>query len=220
MSRGPSPHEPPSDATPVDGAGRFLATPGRFTRDDGAPDLRIRQAGDVDSLLAALARGRLLVALVATTSEADTVTGEDKSSDMSVVSMVAGDGRKGLLVFSGVDALHLWDPGARPVPVAGPDAAQAALEQGCEALIIDVAGPRRQVVTEADVVALAGVNPRDYAQPIAQRSVDAALGPGRALVVVDERRLRVHAPGVDPRDIAAGISTRVLALTAVEIVEE
>ena len=220
MSQGPVRHAPPIDAPPIDGAGRFLATPGRFARDDGAPDLRIRQAVDVDSLLAALADGRLLVALVATTSEADTVTGEDKSSDMSVVSMVAGDGRKGLLVFSGVDALHLWDPGARPVPVAGPDAAQAALEQGCEALIIDVAGPRRQVVTEADVVALSGVNPREYAQPIAQRALDSALGPGRALVRVDDRGLRVHAPGVDPHEVVARIPARVLALTTVEIVDE
>lgn len=220
MSQGPARHAPPSDATPVDGAGRFLATPGRFTRDDGAPDLRIRQAGDVDSLLAALAGGRLLVALVATTSEADNVTGEDKSSEMSVVSMVAADGRKGLLVFSGVDALHLWDPSARPVPVSGADAAQAALEQECEALIIDVAGPRRQVVTEADIVALAGIDPREYARPIAQRSVDAALGPGRARVLVDDRGLRVQALGVDPHEVAAGISTRVLALTAVEIVDE
>lgn len=218
MSQGPALEGPSSDVTATDGAGRFLAAPDRFARDDGAPDLRIREAGSVAALMAALSDGRLLVALVASGLEA--TVGEEKSSEMSVVSMVAADGRKGLLVFSGVDALHMWDPGARPVPVAGKDAAQAALEQECEAMIIDVAGPRRQVLTEADVVTLAGVNPLEFAQPIAQRGLDAALGPGRALVEVDQECLRVHAPGEEPGDVAAAISTRVLALTAVEIVAE
>lgn len=202
----------------MDGAGRFLAAPGRFAHDDGTPDLRIRDAASIDSLLTALADGRVLVALVATASETDTVTGEDKTSDMSVVSMVAGDGRKGLLVFSGVDALLMWDPSARPVPVAGSEAAQAALAQECEAMIIDVAGPRRQVLTEADVVMLAGADPREYARLIAQQAMDTALGAGRAHVQVHGDGLRVDAPGVDPTLVAEGISSRVLALTGVEIV--
>ena len=150
MSQGPVRHSPPTDAPPIDappidGAGRFLAAPGRFARDDGAPDHRIREAENVEELLAVLAGGRLLVALVASDASAearsaDETVRQEKSSEMSVVSMVAADGRKGLLVFSGVDALHMWDPSARPVPVSGADAAQAALEQECEALIIDVAG--------------------------------------------------------------------------------
>ena len=220
MSQGPSTHGLPTGATSIDGAGRFLASPGRFAHDDGAPDLGIRQASGIDALLDAVAGGRLLVALVASTPGAKATVGPEKSSEMSVVSMVAEDGRTGLLVFSGVDALNRWDPDARPVPVAGPEAAQAALAQGCEAMILDVAGPRRQVLTEADVVALAGLDPRHYAQPIVQRAMDAALGPGRALVQVHQDGLRVHAPGVDPQRVAAGISTRVLALTEVQILGE
>ena len=220
MTTGASRRGPSHDESSVDGGGRLLAEPGRFAHDDGTPDLRIREAADVHALLAALAEGRVLVAVVASPSEEDMPAGEEKVSEMSVVAMVAGDGRKGLLVFSGMDALRNWDPHARPVPVAGSDAARAAVAQECEALIIDVAGPRRQVVTETDVVALAGLDAREYAWPLAQRAMDTALGTGRARVRVGSDGLLVHAPGVDPNLVAGSVPTRVLALTKVEIVDE
>lgn len=220
MTTGASSTGPSHDESSVGGAGRFLAEPGRFAHDDGTPDFRIREAADVHALLAALADGRVLVALVASPSEGDALAGEEKVSEMSVVSMVAGDGRKGLLVFSGTDTLRIWDPDARPVPVAGSDAARAALEQECEALIIDVAGPRRQILTETDVVALAGLDAREFAWSLAQRAMDAVLGTGRALVRVGNNGLLVHAPGMDPNLVAESVPSRVLAFTQVEIVDE
>ena len=131
----------------VSGGGRSLASPA-FPGDDGAPDPALRAAiacgsGDLDDRLGA---ARLLVAVVAVLDEADE-GGGDKASHMAVVSMVNATGERGLLAFTGVDALAAWDPRARPVPVSGPQAARAALEDGAEALVIDVAGPVRAAVT-------------------------------------------------------------------------
>ena len=55
--------------------------------------------------------------------------------------MIEINRRLALLAFTGLDAMRSWDPAARPVPVPAPTAALAALQDGAEALLIDVAGP-------------------------------------------------------------------------------
>ena len=99
-------------------------------------------------VLAALAEARLLVPVVAELGE--TETGADglaieKSSDMATVLMRGADGRTALLAFTGLEAMHRWDPEARPVPVSAQVAARAALQDGAAALLLDVAGPVRFV---------------------------------------------------------------------------
>jgi hypothetical protein len=74
---------------------------------------------------------------------------------MAVVSMISAAGEKGLLAFTGVDAMAQWDSAARPVAVTGAAAAQAALDDGAQALVIDVLGPARTVIAGPDLVALA-----------------------------------------------------------------
>lgn len=91
-----------------------------------------------------LATSRVLVAVMAV---ADVVDDEgDKESHMAVVSMVNAEGERGLLAFTGMDALQRWQADARPVPVSGAQAAQAALDDGATALVIDVQGPVRMVL--------------------------------------------------------------------------
>ena len=99
-------------------------------------------------VLAALAEARLLVPVVSALGEAETGADglvRDKSADMATVLMRWEDGRTALLAFTGLDALHRWDPEARPVPVPARTAALAALQDGAEALLIDPAGPVRYV---------------------------------------------------------------------------
>ncbi len=99
-------------------------------------------------VLAALPSARLLVPVVAELGERapgleagpDGLVG-DKSAEMATVLMRGADGRLALLAFTGLDAMRSWDPAARPVPVPAPTAALAALQDGAEALLIDVAGP-------------------------------------------------------------------------------
>jgi hypothetical protein len=129
----------------------------------GAPD----DAGDADpalaaalaayaadparepEVLAALAGARLLVPVVATLGEAETGPDglvRDKSADMATVLMRGADGRLALLAFTSLEAMHLWDPAARPVPVPSRTAALAALQDGAAAMLVDVAGPVRYAV--------------------------------------------------------------------------
>ena len=138
------------------GPGPSLASPA-FPSDDGHADPIVRQAlahGAVllaggmarDLPLELLMGARLLVAVLASADQVSP-SGADKDSHMSVVSMVSASGERGLLAFTGIDSMALWDPQARPVPVLGPDAARAAVDDGASALVIDVQGPARHVVT-------------------------------------------------------------------------
>lgn len=117
------------------------ATPG----DDGRADPRWEAAyadpADVEALLRAGVR--LLVPIVAVPDEVDPATGADKSSHMASVSLVQADGRRGLLAFTGIETLARWDRDARPVPVSSHDVAAAALEEGADGVLVDVAGPVR-----------------------------------------------------------------------------
>lgn len=136
--------------TPDLGRGRTLAGPA-FPADDGSADPALREllsggCGSQEELLKALSSSRLLVPVMAVSDEtAD--DGSDKSSHMAVVSMINASGEKGLLVFTGVDSMAAWHLDARPVPVPARAAAQAALADGAQALVIDVAGPARLVVS-------------------------------------------------------------------------
>ena len=97
-------------------------------------------------VVAALARARLLVPVVAALGESGTGADglvRDKSAEMAAVLMRSASGRLALLAFTGLEALHRWDPEARPVPVPARTAALAALQDGAEALLIDPAGPVR-----------------------------------------------------------------------------
>lgn len=137
------------------GGARLLAGAGA-PDDTGEPDPALAAAlaayavdpAREPDVLAALADARLLVPVVAELGESETGPDglvRDKSADMAAVLMRWADGRSALLAFTGLAALHAWDPAARPVPVPARTAALAALQDGAEALLIDPAGPVRYV---------------------------------------------------------------------------
>jgi hypothetical protein len=146
-----------------------LPDPG-FAGDDGAaaPELSAAlarwsaQPTDASAYAAALAllqRSRVLVPVVAVLGEVghdEHGRAVDKTSDMATVLLQRPDGRTGLLAFTGTAALAAWDSDARPVPVGAGRAAQAALQDGASALVVDVAGPVRFVVEGLDLEGLAG----------------------------------------------------------------
>ncbi len=145
---------------------RAIPDPG-FSGDDGAADPEVTAAlaayaTDPDRLqsatLAVLQHARLLVPVVAVLGEVehdDQGLAHDKTSDMAAVLMRGRDGRTALLAFTGTEALRRWDPEARPVPVPVDKAAEAALQDGATALVVDVAGPSMFVVEEDDLRSLA-----------------------------------------------------------------
>ncbi|TGN66971.1 SseB family protein [Nocardioides eburneiflavus] len=144
---------------------RTIPDPG-FADDDGAADVRLAQAlaghvaGTVTSgaALSALQDARLLVPVVAILGEVEhdeQGLAHDKSSDMAAVLVQAADRSKGLLAFTSTETMARWNPEARPVPVTTATAATAAVQDGAEALLVDLAGPAPYVVDGEDLGRLA-----------------------------------------------------------------
>ena len=138
--------------------GGRLAEPA-FPDDDGLIDPRLDEAmGDDSAVFAVLGEVRVFVPIVAVLGEQATdgpplreaiAAGgapTDKSADMAAVFMTGADGRKALLTFSSVAALEAWNPRARPVPVWGREAAQAAMDEGASALLLDLGSDNFTVV--------------------------------------------------------------------------
>ncbi|NMA78035.1 MAG: SseB family protein [Actinomycetales bacterium] len=100
------------------------------------------QDPDREHLVAALSSSRVLVPIMAVATETGTtahgLTG-DNGADMAMVSITAPDGTTVLPLFTSVTALSAWRHDARPVPVVAPQAAQAAVQEGCTALLLDPA---------------------------------------------------------------------------------
>lgn len=137
-------------------SGRALPT-SQFAGDDGSPDPALQSALDrwaedrarEPEVLHALAAARVLVPVVARMTEAEQTAGGrtvEKTTTMSLVSLVGEDGRRILPVFSGLAALSAWDVSARPVAVPASRAALSAAAEGASVLVLDLAGPRRYAV--------------------------------------------------------------------------
>ncbi|MEO7269352.1 MAG: SseB family protein [Knoellia sp.] len=197
-----------------------------FDGDDGAADPALFAAlatEDPSALMSALASARLLVPIVAEPVETATEGGltVDKQTDMAAVTLLAPDGERALPVFSSLASLAAWDPQARPVPVTSARAGQAAVSELCDVIVIDVAGPRTQVLRPSMVWALA--QEREWLiphlDPFVEKAVAAALAEESA---VRSHRIEEGAPagqgilglvlelteGLDPAEIQQ-IATRV-----------
>ncbi len=133
------------------GVGRAIPDPG-FAGDDGSADPAVAAAleayrqgsSSVGAVLAALVTGRLLVPVVAVLDEAEagpTGLHREKSSHMATVTVTGRDGRRALVAFTSTETLTRWRADARPVPVTASQAAGAALDEGADALVVDLAGP-------------------------------------------------------------------------------
>ena len=144
---------------------RTIPDPG-FADDAGAGDpalvrlLAAHHDGAASSgeVLAVLQDARLLVPVVAVLGEVEhdeNGLAHDKTSDMAAVLVRAADGSTGLLAFTSLETMARWDPQARPVPVATGTAATAAIQDGAEALLVDLAGPATYVVDGDDLTRLA-----------------------------------------------------------------
>ncbi len=134
--------------------------------DDGAADPRLietvrrfraRELG-MPEVVAALGAARLLVPLV--TDRGDEGIGPhgqlvDKTQELALVTVEGPDGRVVLPVFSSVDAMRMWNPSARPIPVSAPRAALAAAADRAGALVLDPGSPTEFALRRTGFEALA-----------------------------------------------------------------
>lgn len=132
-----------------------------FGTDDGSADPAVSAAladpGDLRSLLRVLNGARFLVPIVADPTEVvqEGQLMADKAADMAVAVLVAPEGTRALPVFTSMDSLHAWDPSARPSPVTSARAAQAAVSERCDIMVVDLAGPHPTTLRPSMVWALA-----------------------------------------------------------------
>jgi hypothetical protein len=96
-------------------------------------------------VVAALAQARVFAPVVAVSDEA---------AHLALITVTHPDGRRAMPVFASVAALTQWRADARPVPVSGQRAAQAAVAEGCDLLDLDPAGPVSYLVRRPAVWAL------------------------------------------------------------------
>lgn len=175
------------DSAGIPWHGRELS-PSGFEHDTGEADPVLARAlaarTDDAALVAAVSGARLLVPVLARSAETDAAGGRpaDTRAEMSTVTLRAADGQRALPVFSCLDALGRWDPSARPVPVTAARAAQSAVTEGCDVIVVDVAGPDPVVLRPSMVWALA--QERDWLAPHEDPFVAASLA--RALAEEDD----------------------------------
>ena len=115
-------------------------------------------AGSRAALLLELSRSRVLVPLLAEAGElGETPDGRivEKTQELSIVTVEGPDGRRVMPVFSSVDAMRAWNPGARPIPVPAPQAAVAAAQEGTDLIVVDPGSPSQFGVRRPELEAVA-----------------------------------------------------------------
>ncbi len=151
---------------------------------------------------------RWIVPIVAAAGEVDQVDGltVEKSADMAAVTLTGPDGRRALPIFSSASALAAWRPEARPVPVTAARAAQAAITERCEVLVIDVGSAQAVELRPSMVWALAQAGQwlPAHQDPFVARAVAAA---------VDSEELVTRHAVEDGQPAATGVLRVVLAVS-------
>ncbi|MCS3427874.1 SseB family protein [Leucobacter aridicollis] len=145
---------------------------GERYRDGGAAPAVIEELAALrQAVLVELSKSRLLVPLLAEAGElGETPDGRivEKTQELSIVTVASPDGRRVMPVFSSVEAMQRWNPGSRPIPVPGPQAAIAAAQEGTDLIIVDPGsvdvqfGVRRP---ELESMALGTPRPPAWADP-------------------------------------------------------
>lgn len=166
MTRAPKPGEdadrdaPTADSGGVPWSGRQLTGAG-FGGDLGEADVDLVAAlddpQDETALMHVVAKARLLIPIVAAPSEADDSGGPmaEKSTDMAAVTLISPDEQRALPVFSSLATLLAWNPSARPSPVTSSRAAQAAVSERCDVMVLDLGSGHEIVLRPSMLWALA-----------------------------------------------------------------
>jgi len=146
---------------------------------------------------------------------------------MAVMTLTGSDGQRAFPVFSSIASLSAWDATARPSPVSSARAAQGAVAEGCDVLLLDCGSAHELILRPSMVWALA--QQRDWlpahadpfvAQALSRAAVDEAdvidcigeldpAGAGTLRVVLSLR------PGLDDKGVQA-LATRIAERVATD----
>lgn len=184
---------------------RVIPDPG-FAGDDGSPDAALEEAlaahaagtADRAAVLAALAKARLLVAVVA--NPVDPGRGESGGVEMALVMLDGRDGRRALPAFTSLDAMRRWNPHARPVPSESRQVCSAAISEGADLVAVDPAGPVTYLVEGAALRSLAAG--REPVPALHDPDVIAAV---RAAVAGEPRLAAAYLLPAETADFVVGV---------------
>ncbi|MDT0233964.1 SseB family protein [Curtobacterium sp. BRB10] len=135
-----------------------------FADDDGLADPAVVAAigslaggASQATIVESLRTARLLIPLIAEAGDVgETDEGKlvDKTQELSIVTVAGPDGRSVMPAFTSVDAMHAWDPDARPVPVESRRVAMAAASEDTQLVVLDPKSPTEFVLRRPAVWAL------------------------------------------------------------------
>ena len=215
--------------------------------DDGsAPEklmeaIRRFRAGEVGEreVVDAVRESRLLVPLIARLGEAGTNDHGhlvDKSQELAIVTVQGPDGRTVLPAFTSVSSMLVWNPDARPVPVAGTRVALAAAAENTDLVVLDATSDSEFVIRRPALWAIAQTRPwapsylddevlsafMDAAEPEpAVRAVQLAPGDSRARLAGPELVVQLSLePGLDRRSLDAVLERMQERWTASSVIAE
>jgi hypothetical protein len=135
-----------------------------FADDDGLADPAVVAAitalpagASQAAVVEALRTVRLLIPLIAEAGDVgETDDGKlvDKTQELAIVTVAGPDGRTVMPAFTSVEAMHAWDPDARPVPVETRRVAMAAASEDTQLVVLDPKSPTEFVLRRPAVWAL------------------------------------------------------------------
>lgn len=135
--------------------------------------------GAFGEVIRSLHSARLLVPLIAEAGDYG-VTDEgkvvEKSQELSIVHVEGPDGRGVAPFFSSVQAMSVWNPTARPVPVEASRAALATASEGLALMVLDPGSDHSVVLRRSALQAVATGEP--YVSPLRDDVVREALQAG------------------------------------------
>jgi hypothetical protein len=110
------------------------------------------------ALIDAVRSSRFLIPLIAEAGDYginDAGLVVEKTQELAIVTVAGPTGQKVLPLFSSVEAMHLWNPEARPIPMESRRAALGAVADGAVWIVVDPKSPSEFVMRRPTVEALA-----------------------------------------------------------------
>lgn len=132
------------------------------------------------ALIDAVRSSRFLIPLIAEAGDYginDAGLVVEKTQELAIVTVAGPAGQKVLPLFSSVEAMHVWNPEARPIPMEARRAALGAVADGAVWIVVDPKSSTEFVMRRPTVEALAKDEPwtPNHIDPELQEILDASI---------------------------------------------
>jgi hypothetical protein len=132
------------------------------------------------ALIDAVRSSRFLIPLIAEAGDYginDAGLVVEKTQELAIVTVAGPTGQKVLPLFSSVEAMHVWNAEARPIPMESRRAALGAVADGAVWIVVDPKSPTEFVMRRPTVEAVAKNEPwvPNHIDPELQEIFDASI---------------------------------------------